>query len=54
MDSNMLNVSVSSGQLAVAFIFQMWLIIFPVILLIKVNRLTRLMEERFGHDEEET
>ena len=53
MDNNIFNISVSSGQLAVAFVFQMWMIIFPVILMIKVNRLTRLMEERFGHDEEE-
>lgn len=54
MDTSALNISVSPLKMAVAFLLQMWLIIFPVILLLKVNRLTKLMEDRFGHDEEES
>ncbi|MBF0330599.1 MAG: hypothetical protein HQL17_01575 [Candidatus Omnitrophica bacterium] len=53
MDNSAVNFSVSSGQVIVALIFQMWLVIFPVILMIKINRLTRLWEERFGGEEED-
>ena len=51
---NTLNISVTSTQVVLALIFQMWIIIFPIIIIIKVNRLTRLLEERFGTDEEDT
>ena len=51
---NTLNISVTSTQVVLALIFQMWLIVFPIIIIIKVNRLTRLLEERFGTDEEDT
>jgi hypothetical protein len=50
---NTLNISVSSTQVILALIFQMWLVVFPVIIILKVNRLTRLLEERFGTDEED-
>ena len=50
---NSLNISVSSTQVILALLFQMWLVVFPVIIIIKVNRLTKLLEERFGTDEEE-
>ena len=51
---NSLNISVSSTQLFLALVFQMWLVVFPVIIIIKLNRLARRFEERFGADEEET
>ncbi len=54
MDTSTINFSVSPIQMAVAFLFQMWLVVFSVILILKVNRLTKLLEERFGHDEEES
>ena len=50
---NSLNISVTSTQVILALIFQMWLVVFPVILIVKLNRLTRLLEERFGADEED-
>ena len=50
---NTLNISVTSTQVILALIFQMWLIVFPVIIIFKLNRLTRLLEERFGTDEED-
>ena len=50
---NTLNISVTSTQVVLALIFQMWLIVFPIIIIIKLNRLTRLLEERFGTDEED-
>lgn len=53
---NSLNISVTSTQVILALVFQMWLVVFPVIIILKLNRLTRLLEERFGADadEEET
>jgi hypothetical protein len=53
MENASVNFSVTSGQVIVALLFQMWLVIFPVILMIKINRLTRLWEERFGSEEED-
>lgn len=50
---NSLNISVTSTQVILALVFQMWLVVFPVIIIIKLNRLTRLLEERFGTDEED-
>ena len=50
---NTLNVSVTSVQLLLALLFQMWLVIFPIIIIIKLNRLTKRFEDRFGSDEEE-
>ncbi len=53
MDGNAVNFSVTSAQVVVALLFQMWLVVFPIILMIKINRLTRLWEERFGPEEED-
>ena len=50
---NSLNISVSSTQVILALLFQMWLVVFPVIIILKLNRLTKLLEERFGADEED-
>jgi len=50
---NTLNISVTSTQVILALIFQMWIIVFPIIIILKLNRLTRLLEERFGADEED-
>ncbi len=50
---NTLNISVTSTQVILALIFQMWLVVFPVIIIIKLNRLTRVLEQRFGTDEED-
>ncbi len=47
------NISVTSGQVILALIFQMWLVVFPVVIILKLNRLTRLLEERFGTEEED-
>ena len=50
---NTLNISVTSTQVILALLFQMWIVVFPVIIIVKLNRLTRLLEERFGTDEED-
>jgi hypothetical protein len=50
---NAMNISVSSTQVILALVFQMWLVVFPVIIIIKLNRLTRLLEDRFGGEEED-
>ncbi len=52
MDNSM-NISVTSAQVILALVFQMWLVVFPVIIIVKLNRLTRRIEERFGPDEED-
>ena len=50
---NTLNISVTSTQVILAVIFQMWLVVFPVIIMVRLNRLTRLLEDRFGADADE-
>lgn len=40
-----INLSVTPLQALLALVFQAWLIIFPVLLLWKIERLTRLVEE---------
>jgi hypothetical protein len=53
MDNNSVNISVTSAQVILALLFQMWLVVFPVIIIIKLNHLTRRIDERFGPEEEE-
>lgn len=50
---NSFSISVTSVQVFLALLFQMWLIVFPVVIIVKLNRLTRMLQERFGTDEEE-
>ncbi len=40
-----INLSVTPFQALLAIAFQAWLIIFPIVLLWKMDRLTRLVEE---------
>lgn len=42
---NAINLSVTPLQALLALAFQAWLIIFPIIIFWKVDRLTRLVEE---------
>jgi hypothetical protein len=50
---NAINFSVTPLQALLAIAFQAWLIIFPIILIRKMNYLTSLIEEKSGsHDEE--
>lgn len=47
MDGNV-SVSVSPVQALIALGFYVWLIIFPIILMRKIDRLEQLVEERCG------
>ncbi|MBF0388108.1 MAG: hypothetical protein HQL20_09700 [Candidatus Omnitrophica bacterium] len=52
MDSSAINLSVTPLQALLALAFQAWLIVFPIILIRKVNRLEAIIEEHFGgHDD---
>jgi hypothetical protein len=42
---NAINISVTPLQALLALAFQAWIIIFPIVLLWKMDRLTRLVEE---------
>jgi len=49
---NAINLTVTPFQALLAFAFQMWMIIFPVMLIRKINYLTDLVHEHLDqHDE---
>jgi hypothetical protein len=45
METSAMTVSVSSFQILMALAFQIWLIVFPIILIRKINYLTALLQE---------
>lgn len=49
---NSVNISVTSAQLLLSLAFQLWIIIFPIIIIKKLNYLTSLLEEHY-HSEQE-
>ena len=49
---NSLQVTVTPLQLVISLAFQLWLIIFPILLLRKINYLTDLFQEHFGDNKE--
>ncbi|MBF0123044.1 MAG: hypothetical protein HQL21_06530 [Candidatus Omnitrophica bacterium] len=51
MDTAM-NFSVTPFQAILAIGFQLWLLVFPILILRKLDRLTALFEEKFGEPEE--
>jgi hypothetical protein len=48
---NAINVSVTPLQALLALAFQVWIIAFPIIIIQKLNRLTRMLEERSGDND---
>ena len=44
---NSLTVSVSSWQLILSLLFQIWLIVFPILLIRKANYIITLLEDKF-------
>lgn len=51
---NAINFSVSPLQALLAVGFQVWLLVFPILILRKLDRLTNMLEDKFGDSEEET
>ena len=49
---NTVNFSVSPVQLLLALAFQVWMIVFPIIIIRKLNHLTDLMQAYFETDHE--
>ena len=49
---NAINVSLSPVQLVLSLLFQLWIIIFPIIIIKKLNYLTDLLQERLDTDKE--
>ena len=49
---NALAVSVSPLQVLLALAFQIWIVVFPIIIIRKLNQLTALLQERLGSDQE--
>ena len=49
---NSINVAVTPIQAVLALAFQIWLVVFPIIIIRKLNTLTNLLLERFGQDNE--
>lgn len=50
---NTLNLTVTPFQALLALAFQLWIIIFPIVLLRKVNYLTDLLHEHLGLNDEQ-
>ena len=42
---NLINISVTPFQVILALAFQMWMIVFPILLIRKINYLTDLLHE---------
>lgn len=51
MESTSFTVSLTPIQQVLTMAFQIWMIIFPIILIRKINYLTTLLEEQFTSDE---
>ena len=51
--NNTIDISVSFAQIFLAFAFQVWIIVFPIILIRKLNYLTALIASQ-GYDENES
>ena len=49
---NALTVNLSPLQVLLSLVFQLWLIIFPILILRKLNYLTSLLQEYFGPNKE--
>jgi hypothetical protein len=49
---NAVSLSVSPFQVLLAVGFQVWLLVFPILILRKIDRLTALIEEKFAGPEE--
>ena len=49
---NAINFSLSPIQALLSVAFQVWLIVFPIIIIKKLNNLTNLLQERFDTDQE--
>ncbi len=49
-----ISLNVTPFQAILALAFQVWLIVFPILILKKLNYLTRLLEDRFQSSEEES
>ena len=47
------NLNVSGFQIIIALAFQVWLIVFPILILKKLDYLARLLEDRLPSGEEE-
>ncbi|MDE1920976.1 MAG: hypothetical protein KGJ09_02745 [Candidatus Omnitrophica bacterium] len=49
---NTINLSVTPFQALLALAFQVWMIVFPVILIRKINYLTDLLHEHLDEDQQ--
>ena len=51
---NSINVNLSPIQALLSLAFQIWLIVFPIIIIRKLDYLTGILKEKFGIDQEES
>ena len=49
---NAINISVSPIQLLLSLAFQIWIIVFPIIIIKKLNHLTQLLQHGSEADDE--
>lgn len=49
---NAINVSFSPLQVILSLAFQIWIVVFPIILIRKLNYLTTLLQDQFYPDKE--
>ncbi len=51
---NGINLSVTPIQALLALVFQIWIVVFPILIIRKLNYLTQLFQEQFGPKDEST
>ena len=49
---NAINISLSPIQALLSLAFQVWLIVFPIIIIRKLNHLSDLLQQHFDPDQE--
>lgn len=47
-----ISLNISPLQVILSLLFQLWIVVFPIIIIRKLNYLTNLMQELFENDDE--
>jgi hypothetical protein len=49
-----INISLTPIQVALSLAFQIWIVVFPILIIRKLNYLTQLMQAQFDPEKEES
>lgn len=48
-----ISLSVTPFQAILALVFQVWIVVFPIMIMRKIDRLTNFLEDRFGDSDDD-